>query len=317
MDITKITSLVKSWIYADQLVKPEELVLFRSRKQGGLNLCNIKYRALAEQIKSFLDTAVNPKYRRNEYHKALYDWHVLELRTSADPGRPPYFSEAFFQEIKKVKNEGLLNIYNLSLSQWYKVLMENHVTSEIDEEGFRFEKRCKVEAKHPNVDWQRTWSLANIKGLESENYSFLWKLIHNLLPTQERLHKILPNITSPTCTVCELNEICDLEHAFFRCTHNCSTGQWLLQQVRKQVHQVEPQQVLLLDFNLEANMQLPYIWLISNTLRMIWDSRMEKKSPRLPIIRAKLEAGIMLLRKTRNKEAATILSKLLGLAQCM
>ena len=86
MDITKITSLVKSWIYADQLVKPEELVLFRSRKQGGLNLCNIKYRALAEQIKSFLDTAVNPKYRRNEYHKALYDWHVLELRTSADPG---------------------------------------------------------------------------------------------------------------------------------------------------------------------------------------------------------------------------------------
>ena len=195
--------------------------------------------------------------------------------------------------------------------------MENHVTSEIDEEGFRFEKRCKVEAKHPNVDWQRTWSLANIKGLESENYSFLWKLIHNLLPTQERLHKILPNITSPTCTVCELNEICDLEHALFRCTNNCSTGQWLLQQVRKQVHQVEPQQVLLLDLNLEANMQLPYIWLISNTLRMIWDSRMEKKSPRLPIIRAKLEAGIMLLRKTRNKEAATILSKLLGLAQCM
>ena len=143
MDITKITTLVKSWIYADQLVKPEELVLYRSRKQGGLNLCNVKYRALAEQIKSFLDTAVNPKYRRNEYHKALYDWHVLELKTSANPGRPPYFSEEFFQEIKKVKNEGLLNICNLSLSQWYKVLMENHVTSEIDDEGFNLRKGAK------------------------------------------------------------------------------------------------------------------------------------------------------------------------------
>ena len=53
-------------------------------------IINVIYRALAEQIKSFLDTAVNPKYRRNAYHKALYDWHVLESKTSANPGRPPY-----------------------------------------------------------------------------------------------------------------------------------------------------------------------------------------------------------------------------------
>ena len=303
---------MKSWIYADQLVKPEELVLYRSRKQGGLNLCNIKYRALAEQIKSFLDTAVNPKHLRNEYHKALYDWHVLEIRTAPDPGRPPYFSEDFFQEIKKVKNEGLLNIGNLSLGQWYKVLMENHLTTEIDDEGFRFEKRCKVEVKHPNVDWQRTWSLANIGGLESENYSFLWKLIHNVLPTQERLHKILPSITSPICTICDLNQACDLEHTFFNCCHNRTIGLWLLQQLRKQVPQVEPKHVLLLDLNLGKNMKLPYIWLISNTLSMIWDSRIEKKSIRLPIIRAKLEAGIMLLRKTRYWEAANYLSELLA-----
>lgn len=142
----KNTCLADIRIYEVQLVKPEELVLYRSRKQGGLNLCNIKYRALAEQIKSFLDTAVNPKYRRNEYHKAMYDWHVLEIRTSADPGRPPYFSEDFFQEIKKVNG------------QRYKILMENNITTELDDDGFRFEKRCKAELKHPNVDWQRTWS---------------------------------------------------------------------------------------------------------------------------------------------------------------
>ena len=168
-----------------------------------------------------------------------------------------------------------------------------------------------MELKHPNVDWERTWSLAVIDGLESENYSFLWKLVHNLLPTQERLHKIFPNITSPTCSICELNEACDLEHSFFNCSYNHNIGQWLLQQVRKQLPQVQPQQVLLLDLNLEANMKLPYIWLIANTLSLIWDSRIEKKSVRLPIIRAKLEAGIMLLRKTRNREAANYLSGIL------
>ena len=79
---------------------------------------------------------------------------MLEIRTSTDPGRPPYFSEEFFQEIKKVKKEGLLNIDNLSLGQWYKILMENNITTELDDDGFRFEKRCKAELKHPNVVWQ-------------------------------------------------------------------------------------------------------------------------------------------------------------------
>ena len=53
LDITKITSLVKSWVFADQLEKPEELVLFRSRNKGGLNIINVKVRAMAEQITSF------------------------------------------------------------------------------------------------------------------------------------------------------------------------------------------------------------------------------------------------------------------------
>ena len=137
--------------------------------------------------------------------------------------------------------------------------MENNITTELDDDGFRFEKRCKAELEHPNVDWQRTWSLANIRGLESENYSFLWKLIHKLLPTQERLHKILPNIASPSCTICEMNESCDLKHTFFDCNHSRNIGLWLLHQVRKQVPQVEPQHILLLDLNLESKMKLPYI----------------------------------------------------------
>ena len=156
------------------------------------------------------------------------------------------------------------------------------------------------------------WSLANIGGLESENYSFLWKLIRNLLPAQERLHKILPSTASLTCTICDLNQACDLEHTFFNCCHNRTIGLWLLQQLRKQVPQVDPKHILLLDLNLEKNMKLPYIWLISNTLSMIWDSRIEKKSIKLPIIRAKLEVGIMLLRKTRYWEAANYLSELLA-----
>ena len=62
-DIAKITSLAKSWVYADLLIKPEETTLFRVRLEGGLSLLHVRYRALAELIKSFIDTAKNPKLK--------------------------------------------------------------------------------------------------------------------------------------------------------------------------------------------------------------------------------------------------------------
>ena len=175
---------------------------------------------MAEHIKSFLDTAINPKFKTNLYHQALYYWHVLYIRSIPNPGRPAYYSEEFFLAIKTVKHEGLLNVATLSLGLWYKVLLENFVTIEMDENGFRFEKRCKIEQAHPQVDWERTWALACIRGLESCQYTFLWRLIHNILPTQDRLHRILPNITSPSCALCNTQDICNLSHALFQCSFN-------------------------------------------------------------------------------------------------
>ena len=299
LDISKITSLIKSWIYADQLEKPEELVLYRSRKMGGLNLYNVKLRAMAEQIKSFLDTAINPTFRHSLYHQALYHWHIEDVRTIPNPGRPGYYSEDFFSTIKSVKNEGLLKIATLSIGLWYKVLLENFVTTEVDENGFRFNKRCKIEVEHPSNDWDRTWSLSCIAGLASCDYTFLWKMIHNILPTQERLHRILPSVSSPLCTLCNSQNTCSLPHALFTCSYNCEVGNWLTHVLSKYVLAITPQQVILLDLNIEDKLCLPIVWLIAQTLSIIWNFRVEKKTCTLFSTRALLEANIMLPRKTR------------------
>ena len=95
-------------MYAD--IKPEEIVLYKPRKEGGLNLINVKLRALAELIKSFLDTAINPRFRRNLYHQALYQWHVKQNRTILDPGKSPFYNSEFFRIIKMVEEEGLLRL---------------------------------------------------------------------------------------------------------------------------------------------------------------------------------------------------------------
>ena len=67
-DIAKITSNVKSWLFSDQLEKPEEIILQRPRKLGGMGLLQ----ALSLLITSFLETAIKPQFQQNLYHQALY-----------------------------------------------------------------------------------------------------------------------------------------------------------------------------------------------------------------------------------------------------
>ena len=89
-DLTKISSHIKSWIYADQLEKPEEVFLYRSRKLGGLGLVNLQYKALSLMIRNFLETALNPAFQANKYHSALFSWYVDNKRDITCPAPSPY-----------------------------------------------------------------------------------------------------------------------------------------------------------------------------------------------------------------------------------
>ena len=114
-DLTKISSLIKSWLFQDQLEKPEDHVLYRSRTQGGLNLTNVKVKALALLIKSFLETALSDKFQRNLFHEAIFRWYVLKERDLIKPTLPPYYSQDMLDIITSVREEGMLNIKTMSV----------------------------------------------------------------------------------------------------------------------------------------------------------------------------------------------------------
>ena len=61
---------MKSWLFADQLEQPEEHVLHRSRETGGLGLINVEYKAMAQLIRSCLETSINPALKTNQSHNA-------------------------------------------------------------------------------------------------------------------------------------------------------------------------------------------------------------------------------------------------------
>ena len=54
LDVNKIHSSVKSWLYADQFLKPEEVVMFRPMTSGGLGLHHVKFKGLAALTRTFL-----------------------------------------------------------------------------------------------------------------------------------------------------------------------------------------------------------------------------------------------------------------------
>ena len=68
--------------------------MHRPRLKGGLGIHHVKSKALAILIRSFLETAISPKFIRNQYHNALFKWHVLGDTTISDPCNSPYYSSA-------------------------------------------------------------------------------------------------------------------------------------------------------------------------------------------------------------------------------
>ena len=313
MDINYITSKVKGWLYADQLEKPEELIMYRPTSHGGLGLHHVQFKAQAMLTRSFLETAANPKFLHSLFHNSLYRYHVLQHRDLPNPGLPPYYSQEFFSTIRNVHENSPLNVTTMTSSQWYTLLLEDNLTmQQVDENVARQYTSCRSEMSTPDNDWERSWRLARLSGLCPEITTFLWRLLHRLLPTQDRVYRIVRKTTSsPHCQLCQDGVVEDLQHAFFSCSFNATTGEVLSRCLSTLIPRITRSRILVLDFDLEPSEELPVVWLASHFLFNIWSSRVEKKKARLYAVRADLEARANLLRETRFQNVATKIGELI------
>ena len=177
-----------------------------------------------------------------------------------------------------------------------------------DNNGVRNYRPCRSELQHPGNDWEHSWKLARLPGLDSDQITFLWRLLHNLLPNQNRISKILKD-QDPSCKMC-LHPLDDLLHLF-----HCTSSRTICDALQKSLNSIQPnispQQILLLSLKLEPSQEFPAVWLISSTLMLTWTQRTNKKQCNLFEIRSALEARISLLRKGKKfQSAATLLETL-------
>ena len=227
-DIQKLTSTYKSWLYQDMLIKPEEMILHRPHNQGGIGLHSVKFKALAGFITSFLQTAAHPRYRSNLLHGLLFRKHVLEeVDVPGVPAQPPpYFTEEMFIIIKKAHADSQLDIITMTEKDWSMWLTEEYITMEHNEEtGCKVMRKCRAELDSPATDWPTSWSICRQPGVPPDLASFLWKMLLNLLPTQQRLQRMRISET-PACKYCP--EPGTLQHELLDCEHNMGVGKQLL-----------------------------------------------------------------------------------------
>ena len=106
---------------------------------------------------------------------------------------------------------------------------------------------------------------------------------------------------SPSCTLCNQNALCDQVHALVLCPYNNGAGLWILNCLRIIFSILQPSQLLRLEFKLDSMTEkaLPATWLVARTLHIVWKSRVSKKQTTVATTRAQLEAGIMVMRKTK------------------
>jgi hypothetical protein len=313
LDITAINSKVKSYVYQDLFQKPSEVLLYRDVKDGGLGLHHLQSKSQAHLIATFLQTASGRRFQQSLFHSWLYRYHVDGQTDLPNPGFTPYYNIKFFQLIKEVKEKSPLNPTLMSINEWYKLLLERNVVKrEIDDEGRQELIPCKVEQKLPDVFWSESYRLSRLHGIPPTSKSFMFKLIHMLLPSKERLNHLTP-ATSPLCW-CNSGAQETYQHLFFQCAKNEQAGLSLLRVLQSYDSNITEERSLRLELLAVDPFMLPTVALLATGLELIWERRKVKKSTTQYEMRSELELAVSIRRRSRSRtirEASSIMENMI------
>ena len=262
------------------------MLMYRQPEEGGLGVYNVKNRAMAMLIHTFLAQAISPLFPVNIYYNTLYRWHVLEERDIPSPGCPPYYSSAFFNIIKDVHENTPLNVTWITVKQWYRILLEKGVTHTSDDPSTPpLLISSKFELDHPEVVLPAPYLISRKFGLAPEQKTFLFKMMQSLLPTRERLAR-LGKVQSPACTFCQAQE--DNMVHLLSCTQGSDVTAPLIRCLAEHVGTITSQNLVLLNFSTTESMELPVTWLLSTCLMIVWDDRVAGRTARLTTCQAEL-----------------------------
>ena len=155
--------------------------------------------------------------------------------------------------------------------------------------------------------------MCRLKGLSPDNKSFLFKLIHTLLPSKERLNHPTPT-TSPLCP-CATGDQETYQQLFIECSWNKQAGEALVNCVRSYSPTITVDKTLRMELLADEPFLLPCATIFATGLSFIWENRKVRKYTTLFMMRAELEAAVSVRRISRLfriREAGDIMNNMLA-----
>ena len=139
--------------------------------------------------------------------------------------------------------------------------------------------------------------ILRLKGLNPQNKSLLFKVVHELLPSKERLFRL--NQSPNYLCWCNIGVEETYQHLFFNCDRNNEVGQDLVKCLKFFDSNLTESRCLRLELSADQPFLLASAAILSTGLEYIWENRKRKKSTSLFSVRAEIEAAIAIKRKSR------------------
>ena len=181
----------------------------------------------------------------------------------------------------------------MSTKKWYQFLLDSELLKETSTDGTQSYRVCRAERLSPNIDWKITWSKVRFTFFSSSTATFLWKLLHELLTTEERLCNTLGNLLSSCRFGCP-GQKATLMHWFFECIQSKAAGSWVLGMVQNSCPLAEGENILKLNFSASNSLFCVTV----NALKYIWNIRTLNKKVNLHLCQINLRTEALKLNET-------------------
>ena len=259
----RFESIIYNFVWRGKLEKLALDETKNPRDQGGLNIICIRSKSEALFLRQTCRLLADPNF--NSY-KHIKFWIGLYLRDIMPVmGQGVYADEQpeYFQYLKEVFKEAhaleIIKIENL-----------NSVTAKQIYEDFTSTfPPPKVIYRYSDLPWEDIWRRLNRPVIDSPVKDILFMVIHNVLPTRDRLYK-LRKCNSSQCTAGDGEE--DVEHLFTSCIRTQVAWAWARRKIMNLMtfNDGFPSNFELLHLAYETMMEDEVLWIIAQYCYYVW-----------------------------------------------
>ena len=263
----EIESITRTFIWRGKLEKLAMDEVKNSREDGGLNLVFVRSKADALFLRQTCRLLATEDFNSFKHIKYWIGHFLGDIIPAMQGGPHPAVVPDYFQHLRTLFTQAhaleIINVENLNAVPCKEIYAD--FTSSFPPP--------KIVYKFDNLPWDEIWGRLNLPVLVSEVRDLMFMLIHNILPTRDRLARLRRRQDA----LCSAEDgIESAEHLFTACTRTQVAWAWAR---RKIIHLMPVSNIYPSDFELihlafEPNtMEKEIVWLISHYCWYVWDQK--------------------------------------------